>query len=238
MGCAESRDSTRIRQFGQDFTLVPYGFRKGEVSNFNLFFPVDKLVADFLGEGKDVSDSTLGAFQDGKFADEGALTEAASRIYTTLNLEHKRISGVTEDLKDNGLFCKYNAETAKADLLAVIAIIEGIHPHFKSAAGVNRAKEDTPVEDKKDDAGEEDKEGGESMEGGSASGKGNICEALISAFTKHPYFADLMKAAVLKRELDSGFETVDFQDYKWSKHALVSTAWTEAAAICAIFLSA
>lgn len=52
----------RQQVFGSDFTLVPYGFRKGDLTNADAFAPVDKLVAAFIGAEKEATESKLGEF--------------------------------------------------------------------------------------------------------------------------------------------------------------------------------
>jgi len=196
---------------------------------------------DYLGEGKDINDSPLGEFKDDNFADSGAITEAASHLYLTLNLEHKRIASQIESkipVKEDSLFYKYSPKMAMADLMEVIKVLEGLYPSFKLSAGDKRATEgNEPQEDKDKRDGDDQEEGGDDegqlMEGG---GSGNYCEALINAYSKHAYFADLVKAAILKRELEGGFEIDDYHDFKWDKNALMSTAWSETATICSIYL--
>ena len=103
----------------------------------------------------------------------------------------------------------------------MIKAIEGIYPHFKLSAGDKRAKEAEQKDDKKAGIENGKKDGEAQKEGGSDDaiqmdgGASNFCEALVSAYTKHGYFADLVKAAILKRELEGGFEIDDYHHYKW-----------------------
>ena len=81
MGCFGSRDSHRQQVFGSDFTLVPYGFRKGELKNADAFAPVDKLVAAFIGAEKEAAESKLGEFKDLNFSKADELKQVATQIF-------------------------------------------------------------------------------------------------------------------------------------------------------------
>ena len=201
MGCAQSRDDKRIDGFGADYTLVPYGFRAALKSNFAVFFPIDKLVVDYIGAGKDIGESALGEVKEGKFANADELKNVAKDVHGFLKAEHANLKKNTNE-KENALFQKYKVSEAIADVEGVLTIIAGVYSDLKWP-------EEAPKDDKKDgDAADtaDKKEGdGEAAGEGNEGGDANFAEAIVGAYAKHSYFADLIKSNVLRRELEGGF---------------------------------
>ena len=200
MGCAQSRDDKRIDGFGADYTLVPYGFRAALKSNFAVFFPIDKLVVDYIGEGKDIGESALGEVKEGKFANADELKNVAGDVFGFLKTEHASLKKNTNE-KENALFQKYKVSEALADVEGVLTIINGVYSDLKWPLEDAKTDDKKDGDDKKDDDKKEDEAAGEGNEGGDA----NFAEAIVGAYAKHGYFADLIKSNVLRRELEGGF---------------------------------
>ena len=209
MGCFGSRDSQRQAQFGEDLTLVGYGFRKAMLDNLDKFLPIDALAAQHIGTGKDLHDADFGKFEDGKFATQEAVDkirdkcfELVKRVYDNAKKE--------DSTKEDAVGKKWAAKTVVEQLNEVLTALATTGENLKWPEEEEKKEETKEGEEKKE--GEEEKkdeaaEGGETMhEGGDAK---LFQDALVECFTKHEVFADLLKAATLSVELDS-FDPLDF----------------------------
>ena len=90
MGCFGSRDSQRQFSFGSDFTLVPYGFRKADLTNQDAFAPLDKLAALFIGKDKDSTESKLGEYSDSNFKNAEEFKQVAKEIFDLIKVMHDK----------------------------------------------------------------------------------------------------------------------------------------------------
>lgn len=128
---------------------------------------------------------------------------------------------------------------------AVLLTIEGIYP--SSPTGNDDDKAGQPENKDENNQAQDENEGGsadgEDMEGGENAEKpseGGLPLALITAYAKYPYFADFLKASILKRELENGFapEVFHFFDRQARKtNPLEMNAWAEPAAMLEIYLN-
>jgi hypothetical protein len=244
MGCFGSRDSQRQEKFGQDFNLVPHGFRKAELTNIAAFAPVDKLAAEFIGAEKDIMESKIGEFNDMNFSKADELKAVATHIFNLIKGVFKAAKDDSND-KENAFGNKYKISEVTEQLNKVLEAIAATDEKLEwpeKEEGKEETKEenkDKAAEENKDAAAEPEKEGGESdqYEGGS----GDFCKVFLEQVCSSTVLFDLIKAAVLSVELDS-FDPLDFG--KMGKMAISfipllpdPKEWAGAAAILCIMVN-
>ena len=210
MGCFGSRDSKRQALFGEDFTLVPYGFRKADISNAAAFIPVDALAASYIGAGKDLGESALGEFNkdDHTFAKADVLAEEGKKIFDLLKKVYTGAKDNGDD-KETGFNGKYSYKKVSEELNDVLTAVAETDEKLKWPEEEKKAEGG----DKPEEAGEKPAADGEGKEGGETQyeggGGGKLVEVLLAQYLKSEVFADLLKSAVMSTELDS-FDPLDF----------------------------
>jgi hypothetical protein len=193
--------------FGEDFTLVPYGFRKADITNAGAFIPVDALAVSYIGSGKDLGESALGEFKDGNFANADKLAEEGKKIFDLLKKVYTAAKDNGDD-KETGFNGKYSYKAVSEQLDKVLTALAETDEKLKWPEEEKKAEGDDKGKTDAAPDGEEKKEGGEKdqYEGGAG---GKLADVLLAQYLESEVFADLLKSAVMSTELDS-FDPLDF----------------------------
>ena len=111
MGCFGSKEDSRRKAFDSDWTGCEYAFAVGSVKSADGFCPLDKIVAHFVGEGKEVG-SKIGELSDAKLVKEKAeelgksVFEALKKLHAALEKDYK------DGTKENEVMGKYTGTDA------------------------------------------------------------------------------------------------------------------------------
>ena len=214
MGCARSRftrDEARHAAFGEDSNTVPYAYKASANENLLEFHPFDTLVYTYLGgDAKESGDSVFGSFdaKDKKWSKTGGFEAAATTLFDQLKALHKwAATGVDADKKTG--WGKYNQKQVEDALNATLTAIAGTFeklkwPEVPPAAAGGEGEEvpatgaadasAVPAEVAAGDAAAEN-EGGES----------EFPAALLKSYVDNDFFADLVKSAVVSKEIVPAF---------------------------------
>lgn len=210
MGCAQSRDEARQAAFGEDFNTVPYAYKASANENLLEFHPFDKLVWTYLGgEAKESKDAVFGAFdaKDKKWEKPDGFEAAALKLFNELKALHTwAATGVDAD-KQTG-WGKYNQKQVQEALNATLTNIAGTYEKLTwpeappanpgAAAGdAPPAVGDPPAAGAAADA----PAAGAENEGGET----EFPAALLKSYVDNDFFADLVKSAVVSKEIVPAF---------------------------------
>ena len=210
MGCFGSRDSQRQAKFGEDLTLVPYGFRKAMLDNLDKFLPIDALAAKHIGSGKDLHEADFGKFEDGKFATQAAVDKIRDQCFDLVKRVYKSAKDSTDD-KETAIGMKWSAKAVAEQLDEVLKAIAETGADLKWPEEEKKEETKEGAADEKKEGEEEKKD--EAAEGGEIQHEGGDAklfqDALVECFIKHEVFGDLLKSATMSVELDS-FDPLDF----------------------------